>query len=1225
MNDARHVIQGAARKRQWGWSACLTLGCCLVFLVGGVLFWVTYAQQRNRREAQFRQRAVQHARGISAAKVAALSGSQDDLDTPGYRRLKRHLQLLRQAEPDCRFLYLMRRQDDGTVIILLDSEPPDSPDYSPPGDVYVEAGPDEEAFFSDGLARVFPPETDRWGTWVSAYAPVRDPDSGVVVALFGMDIEAADWQAALYRKLRWPLLIVLFLLAGVLTVCGALRRRQASGRPACWLMRHGEFIAIGATGVLLTGFAAWVSHGMESRRIFDAFNQIADSDLDRVQQRLEQLRDFSLPYVDRYLQRQTEFDPDQFGEWVAPLLARPGEHSWGWVTVVPQAERVAFEEQHAARFPGIWQQDDADRRRRATPRPIYYALTSVHPLDEVGEALGFDLGSEPRRLAAIEDAVATRLATASRPLELAIDAPEREALMIIYPVFAETDADRLLGLIATPLDIRRLVRRIWGGERLHYSVAALHPDTNPVMLYNNCPHRDHPLYEQQVKRHLGIFGQVLRLEAHPGPEFYGAYRRRAALWTLVVGLLTTGAVVVVLGTPLRRRRALEELVRDRTVELRASQEQYELLAHHSHTFRWEVDDTGRYTDVSDNVAEIIGYTPDELVDQKTFFDLAPPEDREQVKQHAFELMRTQQINHSYENRLVDKEGRIKWVLTTALPKVDAQGRVIGCFGWDSDITARKAAEAEQQRLLGEAERSRRILLSTMEDQQQAERERTRLATAIEQSPETVVITDAEGTIEYANPAFERTSGYSVAEAIGQNPRILKSGEQDPAFYADMWQTVATGQVWSGQVVNRHKSGRLFTEEATISPIRDEAGQVTHYVAIKRDITEELERERMYQQAQKMDSIGRLAGGIAHDFNNMLQVILGNTELAMESAGDNELLQQDLGQVKSAAKRSVELTRHLLAFASRQSVKPEIIDLHEAMPQALHMLQRLLDANIELKWQPGGGGGPTQIKMDPTQLDQLLVNLCVNARDAIEGHGHIILSTVLTVLSGKEMLIGEFPRPGHYVVLSLEDNGCGIEQELVSKIFEPFFTTKKKGQGTGLGLSTVYGILKQNGGYVDVESVPGQGTKFNLYFPLCEDPAVQVLEDQVVPAADRDAGILVVEDEADILRIAERALQKLGYRVRTADTPQRALDIIKENGGDIELLLTDVIMPGMNGKELAEQAVSLQPKLNCLFMSGYSEEVIAQNGIVPNETNFLQKPFTVEDLAAAVRNALQRKA
>ena len=496
----------------------------------------------------------------------------------------------------------------------------------------------------------------------------------------------------------------------------------------------------------------------------------------------------------------------------------------------------------------------------------------------------------------------------------------------------------------------------------------------------------------------------------------------------------------------------------------------------------------------------------------------------------------------------------------------------------------------------------------------------RLATAVEQAAEAIMITDTNATIFYVNPAFEKITGYTREEAIGQNPRILSSGRQDAAFYRDLWETLLGGNVWQGRFVNRKKNGALYTEEATISPVRDAAGAIINYVAVKRDITEDLNLQAQLTQAQKMESVGRLAGGVAHDFNNILQVILGNAQLAVEQAGHGDPVRIDLEEIQGAAQRAADLTRQLLAFASKQVITPQTLDFNETVEGMLKMLRRLIGENIELVWTPRAGLWP--IRMDPSQIDQILANLCVNARDAIDGVGTVHIATENVHVDELQLARHEEFLPGDYVVLLVSDTGGGMDKETQARIFEPFFTTKAVGKGTGLGLATVFGIVRQNHGHIGVYSEPGQGTTFRIHLPryLGAD-AAQLVEGPATPAARGCETVLLVEDDAAILNMSGRMLRGLGYTVLAAATPEAALRMAEEHAGEIHLLMTDVVMPGMNGRELAEQLKARRPNLKSLFMSGFTADVISIHGVLDEGVQFIQKPFSMEDLAAKLREAL----
>ena len=374
------------------------------------------------------------------------------------------------------------------------------------------------------------------------------------------------------------------------------------------------------------------------------------------------------------------------------------------------------------------------------------------------------------------------------------------------------------------------------------------------------------------------------------------------------------------------------------------------------------------------------------------------------------------------------------------------------------------------------------------------------------------------------------------------------------------------------------------------------------------------------QAQKMESVGRLAGGVAHDFNNMLQAILGHVELALEQAPQGQPLRGDLMEIQRAAERSADLTRQLLAFARKQAVAPKVLDLNETIEGMLKMLRRLIGENVDLVWHPGHSLRP--LKMDPSQIDQILANLCVNARDAIGGVGSITIETSAEVFDDAFCAAHAGAVPGDYLRIAITDNGEGMDKDTLAHIFEPFFTTKGIGQGTGLGLATVYGIVKQNNGFITVYSEPGEGSTFQIFLPPHQGASVSGrCAGTVEPVARGHETILLVEDEPAILAISQSMLERLGYRILGASTPREAIRLAEGNAGKIGLLMTDVVMPEMNGRDLARNVTAFQPGLKCLFMSGYTADVIAHNGMLHKGVHFIQKPFTLRELGTHVRSAL----
>lgn len=422
------------------------------------------------------------------------------------------------------------------------------------------------------------------------------------------------------------------------------------------------------------------------------------------------------------------------------------------------------------------------------------------------------------------------------------------------------------------------------------------------------------------------------------------------------------------------------------------------------------------------------------------------------------------------------------------------------------------------------------------------------------------------------------------------------------------------------MVNRRKDGTLYTEESTISPVRDPSGRIVNYVAVKRDITPHMRLAAQFQQAQKMEAVGMLAGGVAHDYNNMLGVIIGYAELALFKVDEAQPLYSDLQEIIKAAKRSADITRQLLTFARKQTIIPVVLDLNQAVEGMIKMLSRLIGEDIDLIWIPDAS--PCPVKMDPVQVDQILANLCVNARDSITDVGKVTIETSNTVFDEKYCSDHFGFVKGEYVMLAISDNGCGMDNETIGQIFEPFFTSKGVGQGTGLGLSMVHGIVKQNNGFINVYSEPGKGTTFRVYLPRDTGQSVVKLQEKVAqyPMGHGET-VLVVEDEPELLALEKKILEKLEYRVLTAGTPGEAIRLAEEQAGKIQLLITDIIMPDMNGKALAERLQTLCPGMKIMFMSGYTANMIAHQGVLDEGVNFIQKPFAMHDLAVKVSESL----
>lgn len=506
----------------------------------------------------------------------------------------------------------------------------------------------------------------------------------------------------------------------------------------------------------------------------------------------------------------------------------------------------------------------------------------------------------------------------------------------------------------------------------------------------------------------------------------------------------------------------------------------------------------------------------------------------------------------------------------------------------------------------------------MEAKQLQESERL-LAAAIEQASEGVLITDTEGVIQYVNPALEAMCGYTREELYGQNPRIMKSGEHGLDFYRGLWGTITSGRTWSGRMVNRTKDGRLYHEEASIFPVKDAQGKVKHFVALKRDITEHIRLSQLLMHSQKMEAVGRLAGGVAHDFNNLLQVIQGFAELMLLEDDLSAQHREDLQRILHAVKGGADLVRRLLTFSRRSEFKPVLLNLNERIGNLHKLLVRLLPKNISIDLVLSDN--LWNIRGDASQIEQILMNLAVNARDAMPDGGRLIVETSNLVADSHHSLAHVDMSVGRYVLLKVSDTGHGMDKGTLERMFEPFYTTKGLGEGTGLGLSMVYGIMQQHGGYITCASERGQGTTFNLYFPAVDELSDSNKEiSDPTPDCCGSETILLADDEELVREVGFRLLTSAGYTVLTAANGQEALGIYRQEGGRIALVVLDLLMPKMGGVQCLQELLTMDPNVKVLIASGYAE-ISAQDLLATGAKGVVQKPFQVRQFLQLVRQTL----
>ncbi len=507
------------------------------------------------------------------------------------------------------------------------------------------------------------------------------------------------------------------------------------------------------------------------------------------------------------------------------------------------------------------------------------------------------------------------------------------------------------------------------------------------------------------------------------------------------------------------------------------------------------------------------------------------------------------------------------------------------------------------------------------ERKQAEATSRLQAVALDAAANGIMITDRDGKILWVNPAWSAMTGFSAAEAVGKTPRILKSGKHDARFYEQFWRNALSGKVIQGEVVNRRRDGTLYDEQETITPMLDAQGRVTHFVAIKIDITERKRVEMQLREAQRMEAIGRLASGVAHDFNNILSAVMLQAGLLLSEAGLPATRRVEIEQIRVMAERGANLTRQLLLFGRRQAMQRRDMNLNDVVRSSVRMLRRIIGEDVQLEEHLSPA--PLLTHADSAMLDQVLLNLVVNARDAMPRGGRLVIRTGELTVRASEPLPHPDASPGDYVSLSVADNGCGIPPDVLPHIFEPFFTTKEAGKGTGLGLATVFGVVKQHEGWLEVESEPGRGTTFRIHLRACAPRAPSRPAEAAEPEPRGGSEtILVVEDEEQVRRLTRLILEQHGYRVLEAPRADAALRIWDEQQGRIDLLLTDVVMPGgMSGPELAASLRERAPRLPVLFSSGYCAEMAGRDLVLRPGQTFLQKPATHQELLAMVRRAL----
>jgi len=622
--------------------------------------------------------------------------------------------------------------------------------------------------------------------------------------------------------------------------------------------------------------------------------------------------------------------------------------------------------------------------------------------------------------------------------------------------------------------------------------------------------------------------------------------------------------------------------------LREGEQKYRDVVETSQDLIWSVDAHGRWTFVNRAALRIYGCDPEELRGR-------PVAEREAVSNSGFMERALANLDGrealGFESWHKRRDGTLVLLSFQAIVVRDAKGDLLGLQGSARDITQHKR---DQENIL-------------------------RLAAAVQQATEIVAILDTAGVIQYVNPSFERITEFRTEDAMGRGFSFLLAELPETPSFLEIAATISRSGFWSGRLRARKRDQNLFDAEATISSIRDEQKRVINYACLLRDVSRESHLEEQVRLSQKMEAIGLLAGGVAHDFNNLLQVIDGYAGLALGSLGAVEECRQNLEKVLSATLRATQLTRQLLAFGRQQTLQTVDADLNDLVAEHLHMVRRLIGTHIEVEFFPEPD--LQNVRVDRGQMEQVLLNLCINARDAMSSGGQLMVELRNETLDAPKIPPGAEMRPGPAVRLTVRDNGAGMDKATISRIFDPFFTTKAKGKGTGLGLSVVYGIIKQHGGFIQVESDPGVGTKFNIYLPATERGDSVVIRKPGNVAATGEETVLLAEDEPLVREIASKVLMGAGYKVILAENGQEAVEFFDKTPGDIDLLLFDVLMPRLGGPAAYLQIRKVRADVPVLFCTGFGGTDPLLESLMAEGLEVLNKPYSAHHFLERVRHTL----
>ena len=1180
-----------------------------VVVGGGAYLGWTARSCNERLRGQLLGHARDIAQSVNVNRVTALTGSAADARRIEYHRLKDHLRKVRPLFFSCKSVYILRKSPDGQTRVLVNSEAPDMQGNPPAGTPFSAIAPSAAASLEQGAEWVTPFPLKSFSSQVRAFVALHDPATGHAVAVMGMDMDSRYRDKELLRLMAWPCVFTLAGIGLIAALRNTSRRRwqaYASGDMNARPYIHVEFILSVLLGVTATTAATHAIQRFENEALRSSFDHLVHGPCQHLATLIQDVRNTQTEGLKHFIEGSEDVTASEFRTYAEFLIQDPSALGWGWAPVLSAAQRAEHERrirQNGAADYQMWYWD-SQRRKVAAPAaeaccPVTYFEGSSLP----DSLAGFDFWASPDHQKAVREAYVNRLITASDAVQLPPAWPQTPLSFVFTPVLSDNSKHPNHGIIFSVLQwdkiLARMVRGLGlSGDWAAFRLQELRLDGESLELAASGNGKA-PASFARTPWHIRpfmAFGQTYVLFSTPGAQFSSWRAHTSSGVMAVTGGVLTLVLALLIGHSEGRKEELVRMVKEQTRDLEESEEFSHSTLNGLSAQIAILDMEGRILAVNRAWHAFAGagagvlYSSGEGENYLSACDDSFAAGHGDAGQIAT-VIRSVLAGRGGQTGIICSGHTLRekhWFAASITPfPTHRLARAIVAY---EDITARVLAEESEHKL----------------------------STAVEQDPAMVMIVNTGGQVEYANRKFVEISGFTLEEVRGRPFQMILAPDIPEESSRGVREAFAQGMSWRGEFQNRRKDGAPYWHRVILSPLRDRAGNVTHFMIVGEDITQQRNIESQLLQSQKMETVGRLAGGIAHDFNNLLQVILGSTEFALMEAPPSSKITTELEEIRRAAEKSAELTRQLLAFARKQTIQPRVLELNQTVAGLMKILQRLIGENIELDFKPGTDI-PT-IKMDPAQIDQILANLVVNARDAISKNGRILITTERVELRKDEMDVGDSRVPGIYARLVISDNGCGMDEKIQTQIFEPFFTTKKTGAGTGLGLSTVYGIVEQNHGFINLYSEPGRGTVFRIYLPATEDAVIPVAEPTEVRGGTET--VLVVEDNPLILRSVHMMLQKLGYTVLSELTPSAALSLAAKNKDKIALLLSDVIMPGMNGRELAEAMHTIIPGLPCLYMSGYTSDVIASHGTLDGGMHFIEKPFSQTALAKKVREALE---